>query len=80
MNNELIEILLCFKKVKLSTSITLCDVVLNSEVTDVPKCDEVDCGNCAVSRTQVHPGKYYSTQIRLTMEAVNHETRNPTSD
>ena len=80
MNNELIEILLCFKKAELSTSIIVCDVVLNSDDTKVHNCHEVYCSNCAINRFQTNPGKFYSTQIRLTMEAVNHETRNPTSD
>lgn len=80
MNNELILIIHALKSNDIQLRIKLCALVVNESDNENPNCFYVDCFNCPVSQMKVNPGRYYTTQMTLTMEAVNHETRNPTSD
>ena len=80
MNNELIIIIHAIQSTKIPTSIHICDKVVNDADNSICVCMDIDCGNCPIQRGYKVPGKYFATQMTLTMEAVNHETRNPTSD
>lgn len=59
---------------------TLCGYVINELYDEVYQCIDVQCINCPVRNTYKSSGEHFTTQMSLTMEAVNHETRNPTSD
>ena len=60
---------------------TLCDRVTNKFYNEGYKeCVDVECINCPVRNKYKSSGEHFTTQMTLTMEAVNHETRNPTSD
>lgn len=79
MNSELIFILHSLRKDMVKTS-TLCDCVINKFYSEDCECGMVDCKNCPVRSKYKSSGEHFTTQMTLTMEAVNHETRNPTSD
>lgn len=80
MNSELISILHVIQTTSIPISIHLCDDVINEGDDLAHKCSTIDCGTCPIRRTFNTSGKNFTTQMTLTMEAVNHETRNPTSD
>lgn len=79
MNNELILIIHALKSNNVQLRIKLCDLVVNTPNDENPKCLHVECNNCPLIKLKALTG-IYTTQMTLTMEAVNHETRNPTSD
>ena len=79
MNNELILILHSLRKDMVKAN-TLCDHVINNSYSQNYECEMVDCKNCPVRNKYKSSGEHFTTQMTLTMEAVNHETRNPTSD
>lgn len=79
MNNELIYILHSLRKDMVKAN-TLCDYVINEFCDEAYQCIGVQCTNCPVRNTYKSSGEHFTTQMTLTMEAVNHETRNPTSD
>ena len=59
---------------------TLCDHVINNFDSGNYECGMVECKNCPIRNKYKSSGEHFTTQMTLTMEAVNHETRNPTSD
>ncbi len=59
--------------------IILCDRIINTPNDEATKCFEIECNSCPVMYLK-SPRITYTTQIKLTMESVNHETRNPTPD
>ncbi len=59
---------------------TLCDYIINEFYSEDYKCGMVNCRNCPVRNKYKSSGEHFTTQMTLTMEAVNHETRNPISD
>ena len=79
MNSELIFILHSLRKDLVKANI-LCDRVINEFYREDYECGMVDCKNCPVRNKYKSSGEHFTTQMTLTMEAVNHETRNPTSD
>lgn len=79
MNNELIFILHSLRK-DLVKANTICDRVINEFYEDEYQCMNVQCINCPVRNKYKSSGEHFTTQMTLIMEAVNHETRNPTSD
>ena len=79
MNNELIFILHSLRKDMVKAN-TICDYVINEFYDGAYQCIGVQCINCPVRNKYKCSGEHFTTQMTLTMEAVNHETRNPTSD
>lgn len=79
MNKELIFILHSLRKDMVKAN-TICDYVINEFYDEAYQCIGVQCINCPVRNKYKSSGEHFTTQMTLTMEAVNHETRNPTSD
>ena len=77
MNSELIFILHSLRKDLVKAS-TLCDHVINDFYSGNHKCGMVECKNCPIKNKYKSSGEHFITQMTLTMEAVNHETRNST--
>ena len=80
MNSELIKIIHAIQTTSIPIAIHLCDDVINEGEDLSPECSNIDCGSCPIKCSFNTSGKNFTTQMILTMEAVNHETRNPTSD
>lgn len=80
MNSELIFILHVIQTTSIPVSTHLCHDVINKGEGLAHKCSTINCGACPIRHTYNSSGKNFTTQMTLTMEAVNHETRNPTSD
>jgi hypothetical protein len=79
LNNELVIIIHALKSNNVQLRIKLCDLVVNEPDDENPSCFTVECNSCPLILLKTIPG-IYTTQMTLTMEAVNHETRNPTPD
>lgn len=79
MNSELLYILQCIRQDRIIAN-TFCDSLVNNWDGDETNCIDIACNNCPVRNKLVCSGEHYTTQMSLTMEAVNHETRNPTPD
>lgn len=71
MNKELLLILKTLRKADEGILIRFC-LKMN--------CIGIECDCCPVRNKYKCSGEHFITQMTLTMEAVNHETRNPTSD
>lgn len=80
MNSELIKIIHAIQTTSIPIAIHLCDDVINKGEDLSHNCNDINCGACPIKRSFNTSGKNFTTQMTLTMEAVNHETRNPTSD
>lgn len=80
MNKELIVIFQVIQNQNLPRGIKLCDEVVNRGEENSYICESINCSACPINRVFNSSSKNFATQMKLTMETVNHETRNPTPD